>query len=157
MIPVTTWLTCHYNHDQDRKTNSSPIIPTSFDSLSNQGIQSVLHLDPINHCDETNGSPTWWILKAKYLTSESWSMKWPAYMNPHPSTQRQCCSHHKNNKSSILTSLPNKKLHRRHNNKTARPPISPASVIVYRSDFDPYSGYSNNPFCCTCMFQKILG
>lgn len=157
MIPVTTGLTCHYNHDQNRNTNGSPIVPTTFDSLSNQGIQSVLHLDPIDHRDETNGSPNCWILTAKYSTNESWSMKWPAYMNPHPSTQWQCCSHHKNNKSSILTSLPNKKLHRRHNNKTACPPIRPESMIFYRGDFDPYSGYSNNPFCCTCMFHRILG
>ena len=48
MIPVTTGLTCHYNHDQNRNTNGSPIVPTTFDSLSSQGIQSVLHLDPID-------------------------------------------------------------------------------------------------------------
>lgn len=75
MIPVTTGLTCHYNHDQNRNTNSSPIVPTRFDSLSNQGIQSVLHLDPINHCDETNGSLNCWNLKANIWQTnhEVWS------------------------------------------------------------------------------------
>lgn len=119
MTLVTTGLACHYNHNQDCNSNGSSIVPTSFDSLSNQVIQSVLHLNPINHHDQTNVCPTCWILMAKYLTNKSWRMKWPAYMNPHPSTQWQCCSHHKNNKSSILTSLPNKKLHSRHNNKNS--------------------------------------